>query len=375
MVLFWYEAAKPKLLAQKGGRNLMNRLIWAPALCLTLAAAGIVHAAPHAAAQVDADPNREYPVTPDAGPWMICAAHFNGPAAPQLAHQMVLLIRSHYNMPAYVFNYADEERKKQKALLDQQAPSFVSPPAAPGEIVVPVPRHRLTIRIEEQCAVMIGGYPDETAAHVALLAVKKLDPPTLKVPEGAPAPFDIVVNDQGKAGYLNPFSSQSMVVRNPSIQREAHAMQPKDDPFLKTLNADEEYSMLRCPGKWTLAVREYVGASMVENKPTGFGPLQNVFGLGKSKTGESLALAANNAHELAKTLTQLKFDAYVLHTRTSSVVSIGAFNDANDPAMRSYRDRIDQLRRRNAQAQTNPTHKDPLGLFPTLWPVEAPHFR
>jgi hypothetical protein len=114
---------------------------------------------------------------------------------------------------------------------------------------------------------------------------------------------------------------------------------------------------------------------MVENKPTGFGPLQNVFGLGKSKTGESLALAANNAHELAKTLTQLKFDAYVLHTRTSSVVSIGAFNDANDPAMRSYRDRIDQLRRRNAQAQTNPTHKDPLGLFPTLWPVEAPHFR
>ena len=31
------------------------------------------------------------------------------------------------------------------------------------------------------------------------------------------------------------------------------------DKFLLTLNADEEYSMLRCPGKYTLAVKEYLG--------------------------------------------------------------------------------------------------------------------
>jgi hypothetical protein len=349
----------------------MNRLIWAPALCLALTAAGLVCAAP--APQVEADANREYPVGPEAGPWMICAAHFNGPTAPQLAHQMVLLIRTQYHMPAYVFNYADEERKKQRALLEQQAPAFINPPAAPGEIVRPVPRHHLTVRVEDQCAVLIGGYPDETTAHAALVYVKKLPPPDLKVPEGAPAPFDVAVNDRGEPMYLNPFNAQSMVTRNPSIARETHVMNPKDDPFLKTLNAGEEYSMLRCPGKWTLAVKEYLGASAVENKPTELGPVQSFFG-GKTKTGESLALAANNAHELAKTLTQLKFDAYVLHTRTSSVVSIGAFNDPNDPAMQGYRDRIDQLRRINAQAQQDPSKKDPLGLFPILIPVEAPHF-
>ena len=350
----------------------MNRLIWAPALCLVLAATASVRSAP--APRVDADPNKAYPVTPEVGPWMICAAHFNGVSAPQLAHQMVMLIRSRYNMPAYIFNYADEERKRQRALLEQQAPAFVTPEALPGEVVVPIPRHRLTIRVEEQCAVMIGGYADEKTAHEALVYVKKLPPPDLKVPEGAPAPFDAVVNERGEAKYINPFSAQSMVVRNPSIPHETHVMQPKDDPFLKTLNADEEYSMLNCPGKWTLAVKEYVGASAVENKPTNVGPIQSFFG-GKTKTGESLALAANNAHELAKTLTQLKFDAYVLHTRTSSVVSIGAFNDANDPAMQNYRDRINQLRKLNAQAQKDPSQKDPLGLFPVLWPVEAPHFR
>ena len=173
--------------------------------------------------------------------------------------------------------------------------------------------------------------------------------------------------------YINPFNAQSMVVRNPTVPHETHVMNPKDDPFLKTLNADEEYSMLRCPGKWTLAVREYMGASAVENKPTGFGPLQSMFG-GKSKTGESLALAANNAHELAKTLRQLGFDAYVLHTRTSSVVSIGAFSATNAPEMQGYRAHIDNLRRVNAQRQTDPSKKDPLGLFPVLIPVEAPHF-
>jgi hypothetical protein len=352
----------------------MNRLIWAPALCLALAATVVVRSAP--APRVDADPNQAYPVTPEVGPWMICAAHFNGVSAPQLAHQMVMLIRTNRQMPlpAYVFNYADEERRKQRAILDQQAPAFVTPVAAPGEIVVPIPRHRLVIRVEEQCAVMIGGYPDEKTAHEALLAVKKLPPPALKVPEGAPAPFDLVVNDHGEAKYINPFNAQSMVVRNPSIPHETRAMQPKDDPFLKTLNADEEYSMLRCPGKWTLAVKEYVGASAVENKPTNVGPIQSFFG-GKTKTGESLALAANNAHELAKTLTQLKFDAYVLHTRTSSVVSIGAFNDPNAPEMQNYRDRIAQLKKINAQAQKDPTMKDPLGLFPVPIPVEAPHFQ
>ena len=61
---------------------------------------------------------------------MICAAHFNGPTAPQLANQMVLLIRSQYNMPAYVFNYADEERRQQRAILDGRRPrSSARPPS------------------------------------------------------------------------------------------------------------------------------------------------------------------------------------------------------------------------------------------------------
>src|SRR5438045_8581524 len=94
----------------------MNKLIWAPALCLALGAAGVVRAAP----QVEADPNQNYVVTPEVGPWMICAAYFTGPSAPALAHQLVLQLRSQHNTRAYVFNYADAGRQNPQAIRAQQ---------------------------------------------------------------------------------------------------------------------------------------------------------------------------------------------------------------------------------------------------------------
>ena len=100
---------------------------------------------------------------------------------------------------------------------------------------------------------MIGGYPDKNTAHTALLYVKKLAPPDLKVPEGTPRAVRRRRQRPRRGQIHQPLQCSKHVVRNPSIPRETHVMQPKDDPFLKTLNADEEYSMLRCPGKWDAA--------------------------------------------------------------------------------------------------------------------------
>ena len=342
----------------------MNRLIWAPALCLALGAAGAVRAAP----PMDADPNRDYPVTPEVGPWMVCAAYFTGPAAPDLSRQLVVQVRSRHNLPAYVFNYADEERKKQKEILDRQITPFAAPDPD-GGIVIPIPHHRLQVRVEEQCAVMIGGYPDDAAAHAALLVVKKLPPPDLNAPAGV-SPFATII-DHGKETRLNPFT-QAMVVRNPAVPRETQQTDKTHDRFLITLNAGEEYSMLECPQKWTLAVKEYIGAAMVQQQ-MGSGAFLGSLDKSGGKPGESLNVAANNAHELARVLRQLKFDAYVLHTRTSSVVSVGGFGGPDDPEVERLRGRVASLQRQIAAASTDPTKKDPLGLFPIPVPIEVPH--
>src|SRR5262249_49903118 len=70
-------------------------------------------------AHVEADPNKEYVVTAEIGPWMICAASYTGPQAAQLAHEMVLEIRSRFNVPAYLFNRGDKERQEQREYLER----------------------------------------------------------------------------------------------------------------------------------------------------------------------------------------------------------------------------------------------------------------
>ena len=85
-----------------------------------------------------------------------------------------------------------------------------------------------------------------------------------------------------------------------------------------------------------------------------------MMGLGSRHEGDSLALAANNAHELARTLRQLKFDAYVLHTRTSSVVSVGAFNGPTDPE-------VDRLRRASPPCSSRSPAPKPTRRRRTRW--------
>src|SRR5262245_7249367 len=111
--------------------------------------------------QVEADSNKEYLVTPEAGPWMIKAAVFVGPEAPALAHKMILEIRRGYQLPAYVFNFGQQERRKRDEELQRMHQLY-------PEAKVPL----RTTRIEGQCAVLIGGYKDSDEARRALEKIK-----------------------------------------------------------------------------------------------------------------------------------------------------------------------------------------------------------
>src|SRR5262249_22143287 len=71
-----------------------------------------------------------------------------------------------------------------------------------------------------------------------------------------------------------------------------------------------------------------------------------MLGLSGSKPGEALGAAALQAHELAKLLRdpRLGFTAYVLHTRTSSIVTVGGFNALNDAEMQRVQRQLAALR-------------------------------
>src|SRR5262245_29143580 len=274
------------------------------------------------AAPPEADPTRDYYVTPEAGPWMIAAAYYTGDEAEGLARQMVLQIRSQYHLNAYLFDYAGEERRKlQEALNQGQQPGA---------------RTR-TIRMEKQWAVLIGGYPDMDSASRALKEIKKLKAPEIQSPSGAPTTDFLTqyVPAPEKKGFevrkapVNPFAT-AFVTRNPSVAHASAADKKKPDPFWKELNAGRPYNLLECKQPWTLAVKEFQGAEAVGRAPSN--AFLSMLGLG-SNIGASLDAAAKQAEEVARVLREMKFDAYVLHTRYSSIVTVGGYESAEDPRL------------------------------------------
>jgi hypothetical protein len=280
-----------------------------------------------ASARVEADPNKDYHVTPEAGPWMICVTTYVGPESPQLAHQMVLEIRSRFDFPAYVVNHGDEERRKQQLELEQFHKQF---PGYTGPI-----RHT---RIQEECAVLIGGYKDMDTAHRALVEIKKLPPPSSQklMPVLAQAGPPQKVGDEQKSllegAFVNPFR-MSFVVHNPSVPFERQA-ENKTDPFLKKLNAHESLSLLHCKKPWTMLVAGFQGMHSIQPKEGESKVLRFFEDLWKSDSGELLEASGQNAHNLADALRKLGFEAYVLHTRMGSVVTVGGYDGPDDPRMR-----------------------------------------
>ncbi len=299
-----------------------------PCTAAVLAVLALTGRAP---AGVDADPSKDYFITPDVGPFTICAASESGDAARKLAHDLVLEIRARYGLPAFVYNRGAELRRQQEAELQrkrQQQREYLERMGLHPDSPLRLPR----VRIEEQFAVLIGGYPDMESARKELNRIKKLQPPKS-------VPHDVVTLERtdapaaGKKPWsqrteVNPFAT-SFVVPNPTVPPPREQAQ-KPDPFWKQLNAGETYSLLNCPKPWTMVIKEFQGVTVIEpaSAPT------KIMNLLKGKgTADQLNASALNAHNLAEALRKLGLEAYVLHTRGSSIVTIGGFDRQDDPRM------------------------------------------
>lgn len=288
---------------------------------------------------VEADPKRDYRITPDVGPWVICAASYSGPNAPVLARQLVLQVRQRDKMPAWYFNRGEQERREQQEALNRMREH--APPDA---------RVRM-VRIPDQYAVLIGGYPDIDAANRALKDVKKLKAPELKLGPDITTTDRTIDPQTGKILAINPLAS-AFVARNPAIPQNQQAK--GDDPFLKSLNSGEEFSLLNCKKPYTLAVKEYHGISTTQPRSGGSAFLEKL-GLG-GKASDALGASAMQAHEFASLLrTALKLEAYVLHTRKSSIVAVGGFDSPEDPEMQRVQRQLASLSFKPGAAPLAPT--------------------
>jgi hypothetical protein len=311
---------------------------------------------------VEADPNMDYVISPEVGAWTICAASYSGEMSSKFAHDLVLELRSQYQLAAYVFNRGADLRRQQDEELQrkrQQQQEYLAQRGLRPDIPLRLPR----VRIEDQYAVLVGGFKDIDAAHRELTRIKKLQPPKT-------VPRDVMTCDailppgddkkvEGQRAFVNPFVT-SFVVPNPSlpVPRQT-ANQP--DPFWKKLNANETFSLLKCNQPWTLAVKEFPATAYIQPQSAPSGFLDKLMG---HSTGEQLNANALNAHNLAEALRKVGFDAYVLHTRSNSIVTIGGFSGLDDPKMQQ----VQRAFAGNLQFGPN------LDMFPKPMPMEVPRF-
>jgi hypothetical protein len=271
-----------------------------------------------AAPRVEAIPKKEYPIAPEVGPWVILCASYSGEAATDLAREVAFCLRSRDNLPAYVYNRGAQLRAQQEREIEE----IKKQGGKVRRVVIP-----------DDCAVLIGGYPDQDTALDALKKIKKLPPPEVNLGPNV-LPYKVLKWEKDSATgklhavAINPFSN-SVAVPNPTVPVSSAR---RADPFLKDLNEGESFSLLKNPAPWTLVVQNYTGAISIVPADSS----QQLFGREPGPAPiqrNALEAAAKQAHETARVLRELKYDAYVLHTRQASIVAVGGFADGKDPEM------------------------------------------
>lgn len=281
------------------------------------------------AQQPAADP---YQITEKSGKWFICVASYTDPApvdgvelppsasAAEMARDLAQEVRSKYKTPAYVYNRGAEERAKRRAEIQKLWEKC------------PEGRFR-TVRIREQFAVLVGGYADQAVARKELDRVRQWPMPSDRfcgesgrIVEGK--------NDKGEKGWLvqqirfSPFT-KAFVVPNPLAPPDT-TLDNKTDPFIIKINAGEDYSLFQCKRPWTLAIAVFQSPPTIKGSSGSSSFLDKLTG---RDPGEQLAASALNAHNLAEVLRKLGHEAYVLHTRNNSTVTVGAFDSKDDRRM------------------------------------------
>jgi hypothetical protein len=316
-------------------------------------------------AQMGGRAGENYEVTAGLGPWLILLTSYTDTFADgegaatkdgqEMAIKLVKELRSQYRLPAYIYNYTDPERKEEETrvrqLIDQQRKYL----AQIGDLSTTATIHVRRRRFRDNYGVFVGGYASREAAEKEMKRIKKLPPPDPKRVALAHMGIFNPIKKGIEEAWSNPFKS-AFVVPNPTVKREAPKGQHELDKVMVKRNEGEEYNLINCPKRYTLAVSEFHGLSCVEPPSTGSSILEKLH----LKSGQSRDAAALNAHNVAGLLRKLNFQAYVIHMQYYSLVTVGCYDAPDDPGLKAVQQQIGKLK------------LDPLPMLSPPMPVEIP---
>ncbi|MBN2129415.1 MAG: hypothetical protein JW741_07955 [Sedimentisphaerales bacterium] len=274
--------------------------------------------------RVEANPNKSYQLTEQNGPWLIMASSFSGEGAEEQARELVLELRKRYKLPAYMHQMQiDFDKDTGGRGIDKNGRPKVW-------------RYRRGNKADEIC-VLVGDYPsiDDVEAQQVLEKIKHSTPDCLKIEKGKQTHQTLIglrtvhkkvlakVNPNNPKAEKGPMG-QAFMTQNPLLDNETTTKSL--DPLVVKMNKDLPYSLLKCPGKYTVQVAHFTGKVIVDQ--TAIKEIEH----GQRQLKETLLdQAAEKAHALTVALREKGFEAYELHDRQVSIVTIGSFNSYGTP--------------------------------------------
>ena len=293
--------------------------------CLILTIAMTVCATsflPVAEARIEAVKGKKYKLTKRHGPWMIMVASLRdipesrrskGLSAQEAADELVYELRKR-GIPAYTFS--QESVIQRFNTLDRLGREERRSYAAQRAMI----------------SVIAGNYSDseDEVAQKTLKYIKHFQPEVItengvyKKTPGQPGPLS------GAFLTINPLLSPQEVA------------QRKQDPLIAKLNSGVEFSLLNNKGNYSLVIASFYGNSVTETATSRFTNASE-----SEELSNSLDIAAQNAWLLTKALREAKkhgfpagnatdIDAYVLHEKYRSIVTVGSFKGPDDPRIEPY---------------------------------------
>jgi hypothetical protein len=123
--------------------------------------------------------------------------------------------------------------------------------------------------------------------------------------------------------------TRAFVTVNPMLNAEqVRRLSPIRDPLLASMNGGEAFSLHKCPKSYSVVVKEFRGKTLTQVSGTKSADVGE-----RVEVSRSLNEAGRQAWELCQVLRNRdKVDAYVWHDRHRSVVTVGGFDNARDPA-------------------------------------------
>jgi hypothetical protein len=345
----------------------------------------------------------------DHGPYFIIVKSYVRPArgsmaakrdgdkwvsALELAEGLAREVRETYQVQAFLYEYISEERRaeirahavaRQKAETEYlaQVRALEQKAQLQGFAWEP-PDNKLRMRMndyQDQIGVLVGPFQNEHDALKALAAVKKWEMPKNK----ALLDRGLYVKTKGGeaamkelAAYVNPYESAS-VVPNPAAAKTAQPVQPaKVDPFIVKLNDGRPYNLLKATKGWTLGVKTFsVPVELNRDQEMSLARAS-----APRDAAKELVASAQQAEALAKALRALKgprgealnLEAFVLHTRTASMVTVGQFDAPDDPALLAVQRILSGMKANVTEDPTGlrPAANAPSLLSNTMLPIPIP---